>query len=72
MQGGNQPKEKRSKYHEWAYVPKTKPVQQQPIVCIKRPSMDKAKQKQFAMKILHTLAKLEINIELMLIAVKNG
>lgn len=71
MQGGNQPKEKRSKYHEWSCVPKHKyaliknpqPLKTPPII-----TMDK--KKVFAIKILHTLANLENNIELMLLALK--
>ena len=65
-----QPKEKRSRYHDsHNYV--IKPYKVGGFNYPKKPQITMEKKKQFAMKILHTLANLENNIELMLIAIKN-
>lgn len=77
MQGGNQPKEKRSKYHEWSCMPKHKYAliknqPPKPLPVAKRLPITMDKKKVFAIKILHTLAKLETNIELLTLALENG
>ena len=65
-----QPKEKRSRYHDsHNYV--IKPYKAG-FDYPKPPRITMEKKKAFAIKILHTLANLENNIELMLLTLKNG
>lgn len=69
-----QPKEKRSKHHDSNYAYKFRAG-----VNFDYPKSPKSprlitmeKKKQFAIKILHTLANLENNIELLTLVLKNG